>query len=42
MKILNQTNEGEIGRILIEKEWLTPEEISKLDEIRKSGLEIQE
>lgn len=42
MKILNQTQKGEIGRILVDEEWLTTEELYQLDEIRKSGLEIKE
>ena len=42
MKILNQTKSGEIGRILLEEEWLTPDELDKLEEIKKSGLEITE
>lgn len=42
MEILNQTKSGEIGRVLLEQEWLTHYEINKLDEIKKSGLEITE
>lgn len=42
MKILNQTESGEIGQVVIKEEWLTEEELNKLDEIEKSGCEITE
>ena len=42
MKILNQTKKGEIGCVFIEEEWLGPDELNKLEEIKKSGLEIKE
>jgi len=42
MKILNQTETGKVGRVLLEEKWLTPNELDTLDEIRKSGCEIKE
>lgn len=42
MKILNKTEKGEIGKVLLQEEWLSPEELEKLEEIRKSGCEIKE
>lgn len=42
MKILNETEKGEIGITFLEEEWLSPDELEKLEEIRKSGCEIRE